>query len=247
MAPRAQYLNFGAGDPASGWINLDASPHFMLPAQLHRVLARLGLSARSQRYRGADYRFHRYRPGRALPFADASLRAVYSSHVLEHLPAEVIEPLLAEFWRVLVPGGVARIVVPDLARMADRAFARSALTIPLDRELGTLPAEVAGSRVRAALEGLMGFPSLHRTALSERALVSSLGGSWGVRSGLGYLESALPRELLGRVEEPERCVDALVVELTRPTVRALTTVLGGAQPSPYATARRASGGSTMPA
>ena len=50
-----------------------------------------------------------------LPFADASARCIYVSHLLEHLyyPKDV-EPFLNEIRRVLAPGGIVRIVVPDI-------------------------------------------------------------------------------------------------------------------------------------
>jgi predicted SAM-dependent methyltransferase len=48
------------------------------------------------------------------PFADASVAEVYASHVLEHLGFRDELPLaLGEIHRVLVPGGVVRISVPD--------------------------------------------------------------------------------------------------------------------------------------
>lgn len=54
---------------------------------------------------------------RPLPFPSASFDGVYSSHVLEHLTAVDGKRLVGEMWRVLKPGGVARIVVPDLERI----------------------------------------------------------------------------------------------------------------------------------
>jgi ubiquinone/menaquinone biosynthesis C-methylase UbiE len=50
-----------------------------------------------------------------LPFATDSARYVFVSHLLEHLfyPADV-GPFLSEVHRVLAPGGVVRIVVPDI-------------------------------------------------------------------------------------------------------------------------------------
>ena len=49
-----------------------------------------------------------------LPFEPESMDAVYHSHVLEHLaPGAGIE-LINECFRVLKPGGILRIVVPDL-------------------------------------------------------------------------------------------------------------------------------------
>ena len=49
-----------------------------------------------------------------LPFADGFAAAVYGSHVLEHLYFTEAKRLLAECFRVLEPGGVLRLVVPDL-------------------------------------------------------------------------------------------------------------------------------------
>jgi len=51
--------------------------------------------------------------GRGLPFADASLRGVFSEHCLEHFPLPAARELLREIRRVLAPGGTARVIVPD--------------------------------------------------------------------------------------------------------------------------------------
>ena len=68
---------------------------------------------------------------RGLPdWEDASVDAVYSCHFLEHVTHGEGEALLAEVYRVLRPGGTARVGVPDLERFArayvdgDDAFAR---------------------------------------------------------------------------------------------------------------------------
>jgi len=61
---------------------------------------------------------------RSLPFPAGSFQAVYAAHVLEHLvPAEAVR-LLAEVRRLLAPGGIVRIVVPDLEGIA-RAYLES--------------------------------------------------------------------------------------------------------------------------
>ena len=49
-----------------------------------------------------------------LPFENGTCDAVYASHVLEHLDRDEGRRLLRECRRVLKPGGVVRIVVPDL-------------------------------------------------------------------------------------------------------------------------------------
>ena len=50
---------------------------------------------------------------RQLPIRDAAVAEVRYAHVLEHLLRRAIPPALAEAWRVLAPGGMIRIGVPD--------------------------------------------------------------------------------------------------------------------------------------
>jgi predicted SAM-dependent methyltransferase len=61
---------------------------------------------------------------RPLPFAAGSFEAVYAAHVLEHLAPGEAGRLLAEARRLLAPGGIVRIVVPDLEGIA-RAYLAS--------------------------------------------------------------------------------------------------------------------------
>ncbi|MFO0827557.1 MAG: methyltransferase domain-containing protein [Phycisphaerales bacterium] len=49
-----------------------------------------------------------------LPFLDGEFDAVYSSHALEHLAPDAGRRVIVEMHRVLRPGGVVRVVVPDL-------------------------------------------------------------------------------------------------------------------------------------
>lgn len=55
---------------------------------------------------------------RRLPFADAHFDAVYHSHLLEHLPRDHALPFLCECRRVLKPGGVLRLAIPNLEAIA---------------------------------------------------------------------------------------------------------------------------------
>jgi predicted SAM-dependent methyltransferase len=52
---------------------------------------------------------------RRFPFADDSFDLVYTEHMVEHIPYEDAERMVAECFRVLRPGGTLRIVTPDLA------------------------------------------------------------------------------------------------------------------------------------
>lgn len=49
-----------------------------------------------------------------LPFPDNSVTDIWASHILEHIPPPRVQPVLKEWLRVLVPGGRAMIVIPDL-------------------------------------------------------------------------------------------------------------------------------------
>ncbi len=52
-----------------------------------------------------------------VPFPDSVFQVVYHSHVLEHFPKSEAKPFIAECNRVLKPGGIIRIAVPDLERI----------------------------------------------------------------------------------------------------------------------------------
>lgn len=117
-------VNLGCGlAVAPGWINVDASLNALVagwPRPLHRILFRL--SGANQYYARDEYcdllerhDFLHHDLGHSLPFPDASVDVVYSSHFLEHLFKPEARRLLAESRRVLKPGGVIRIAVPDLA------------------------------------------------------------------------------------------------------------------------------------
>src|SRR5206468_6458028 len=55
---------------------------------------------------------------RGIPFPDDTFEVVYHSHVLEHFPREGAREFLRECLRVLKPGGILRVVVPDLEVLA---------------------------------------------------------------------------------------------------------------------------------
>jgi SAM-dependent methyltransferase len=59
-----------------------------------------------------------------IPLDTGAVRFVYASHVLEHFDREDGQQLLLEIRRVLAPGGVLRLVVPDL-ELCLRAYANA--------------------------------------------------------------------------------------------------------------------------
>ncbi|KKS06202.1 MAG: Methyltransferase type 11 [Parcubacteria group bacterium GW2011_GWB1_41_4] len=63
-------------------------------------------------YHSKDVVYHDL--NRGIPYADNTFDAVYSSHVLEHFSREKGGFLIKEIFRVLKPGGLVRLVLPDL-------------------------------------------------------------------------------------------------------------------------------------
>ena len=55
---------------------------------------------------------------KGLPFPDDHFDVVYHSNVLEHLPLHMGTTMMSECFRVLKPGGLIRINVPDLEKIA---------------------------------------------------------------------------------------------------------------------------------
>jgi SAM-dependent methyltransferase len=95
---------------------------------------------RYQEYAGERCLADHYGDATTLPFADNSVDYVVTSHVLEHIANPVAA--LAEWYRVLRPGGIIYLVVPDRRHTWDHARAPTPVDHFLeDYERGTTPAD----------------------------------------------------------------------------------------------------------
>ena len=83
-------LNLGSGVLGRpGWVNLDIAP-------------------------GDLEGYYQYDCRKSLPFRDGTVNGIFSEHFFEHLDyTEELPLLLAECMRVMAPGSVIRIIVPD--------------------------------------------------------------------------------------------------------------------------------------
>ena len=122
-------INVGCGQsPTAGWTNYDNSPraaaaHIPFVASL---VDRFGLLTRQHRdfMRVALARDIRYADVvRRIPEPDHSVDVVYTSHMVEHLDIDEAQQFLREARRVLIPGGIIRIAVPDVRYHVDRYIA----------------------------------------------------------------------------------------------------------------------------
>ena len=109
-------INLGAGSQeAPGWIGYDRSRVALLtrhPVTRQLVKERFGHWPPSTKVHDLT---------KGIPHPDGSVDVVYSSHMLEHLTREQGENLLKECHRVLKPGGLLRVIVPDMERLS-RAY-----------------------------------------------------------------------------------------------------------------------------
>jgi len=107
------YLQYGCGfSAAPGWLNYDASP--TLRFERIPVIGRM-YTRNAQRF-PKEVLYGDIRSG--LPVQPDSCAGIYCSHVLEHLAKDACEVALANTLQYLRPGGIFRLVVPDLETLA---------------------------------------------------------------------------------------------------------------------------------
>lgn len=121
-------VNLGSGQFGfDGWVNVD----WDLKIRWHRWLGLAGALRSLHVMSQATYDMYRavkvppnflaWNFGkRPLPFATGSAEVLYTSHVLEHFPRWQAEAILREACRVLRPGGLIRVIVPDLEVLCRR-------------------------------------------------------------------------------------------------------------------------------
>jgi SAM-dependent methyltransferase len=115
-------LNLGSGTKTSAHpavVNIDWSAYLLLKRNpvLRRVAPKLLKGQRRQRFLSLPDNVVGHDLSKGIPADDGSVDAVYHSHLLEHLDRPVAERFMLEVRRVLAPGGIHRIVVPDLERL----------------------------------------------------------------------------------------------------------------------------------
>ena len=207
------YVNFGAGNSAPGWLNLDSSPFFLIPKFLHLLIYHLRISQRSWHFLNTHYQYYKFTRDKKLPFKDNSINVFYMSHFLEHITAREAKALFEEIYRTISKKGVVRIIVPDLERTYKNKREKSKdCWFPLNDHLDTLPKELIENKIVAVLEALHGFPSFHKTIILKSKINQTFGKKWLVKQNLKFLESRVDREKLCLIEKRERLKNSIVIE-----------------------------------
>ncbi len=118
-------LNLGCGNKTSASpdvVNIDWSVYLVVKnSPVWSLLVRPWLSAeRRAKFDALPGNIVVHNLSKGIPFGDGSADVVYHSHMLEHLDRPVAERFLLEVKRVLKPGGIQRIVVPDFEQICRR-------------------------------------------------------------------------------------------------------------------------------
>ena len=112
---KSTYVQYGCAWCApSGWRNFDSSP--TLRFERFPIIGSLYTKNKSRFPNNVEY-------GdivKGLPVSSDSCNGVYCSHVLEHLSLDDFKIALNHTHKILLPGGVFRLVLPDLEYYVER-------------------------------------------------------------------------------------------------------------------------------
>lgn len=127
-------LNLGCGLQApDGWVNIDRSPSLVLDRmQVVKKALRTARVLQPEHMVAWPRNIRMVNVLKPFPYQDGQVEAIYSSHMLEHLYYEQAISVLRECHRVIQPGGVLRLALPDAAEFARSLTASS----PDDAEAG---------------------------------------------------------------------------------------------------------------
>lgn len=213
-------LNIGSSrNTVEGWINLDGSWNARLAKHptLRRVLKSLGVvpSNLLDTSWNTDILVHDVK--RPLPFSENSIACIYASHLLEHLYLEDAKRLLKECYRVLQPGGILRVVVPDLQAIVLEYMGEQAIDDAYsDPEISRAdrmnkrlsfrePAAVSGNTLFRIYAALKDFHT-HKWMYDAESLVMYFRGAGFVSaSEMNFLQSQI--EGIEAIEKAERVIN----------------------------------------
>jgi predicted SAM-dependent methyltransferase len=202
-------LNLGCGNQVvPGWVNVDYALGARLATApvLGAAVRKLGPFRMSW-----DPRIHIHDLTKPLPWPAGTVDAVYSSHTVEHMTRDDGRRLVAEAFRVLKPGGVLRVVVPDLEVMV-RNYTAGAL--PAERfveELGVMYGTDKRG-LRRLLAPLVEFP--HRCMYDHEAMLRVFRENGFEASRSTAFDSAI--ETIREIELEHRTEGAVIVEGRKP-------------------------------
>lgn len=169
-------LNLGCGAVRpKGWVNTDSS----LNATIQKVpFIGKKVSQLFSQVKYSDSNVVFMNLNKTWNYSDNSVDVVYASHLFEHLTRKAASIFLKESFRTLKPGGVIRLVVPDLYKICKRyidtyehsdnndptEFIMWAINMDKESQYG------GTSLFKSLLLELQGYPHQHKYMYDDRSL-----------------------------------------------------------------------------
>lgn len=208
----------------SGWVSIDSSLNARLAKWLwfRKVLAALHIIPLDRASILYPKNIYVYDVRKRLSFPDNSTETIYCSHFLEHLNRRNALSFMKECYRVLVTGGIIRIIVPDLAQYAQQYIQRlrqinqeaSINELPAERfleDLGIFEKESANENMLIRLYKKIYNKNIHKWMYDERSLAAFL-----LKCGFKNIQRKSCYESLikdiEKLDAPERFKDAVCLE-----------------------------------
>lgn len=203
-------LGCGANTPA-GWINVD----YALGARL-RQMPLLGNCIGWLNQHFGLFQLQ-WQPDivlqdltKPLPWQSDSVDVIYSSHTLEHLDRQQGQQFIAECYRMLKPGGILRIVVPDLRHFISQYQAGEFSADYFVERLGVLYLP-SNNRLKTWLAPFYQYP--HRCMYDADSLIKTLTANrFNAELRDGFHSAILD---IDTIELADRVQHALVVEAVK--------------------------------
>ena len=184
-------LNLGCGSVRpEGWINTDSSLNANLQRipvvgkMFHRLFKTVEYNSSNMVYMNLNRRWSKY--------PDNSVDIVYASHLFEHLTIHSANLFLKESYRCLKPGGVIRLVVPDLFKISKKyvaeyergienadEFIMWAINMHREGQYGT-----TNNVIKKAVLEFQGYPHQHKFMYDEKSLTKRM-----IKAGLTDIHS----------------------------------------------------------
>jgi len=204
-------LNLGCGPQVvDGWVNVD----YALGARLAAIPVLSTALRRLKVFRlewDPSIRIHDLT--KPLPWQDGTVDVCYTSHTVEHMSRAQGAALVREAFRVLRPGGVLRVIVPDLRPILDRYRDGRVSADQVVEQLGLAVDRAMGEGSLYDKE-LVEFP--HKCMYDPPTMIRLLQSAGFDAQARAPFESEI--DDIRAIEVEDRTVEAVIVEGRKPGV-----------------------------
>ena len=202
-------LNLGCGPQVvDGWVNVD----YALGARLAAIPVLKPALRRIKFFRvDWDPKIYIHDLTKRLPWGPGTVDACYTSHTVEHMSREHGAFFVRETFRVLKPGGILRVIVPDLGPIVERYRSGKLPADEMVEQLGVLYGSDKQG-LRRMLAPMIEFP--HKCMYDPPTMVRLLQTAGFEAAARAPFESEI--QDIRMIELENRTFEAVIVEGKKP-------------------------------